>query len=143
MFDLLEPALRVEVPERLVETRAWTTLLEGASDVVALSNDVASLAKERVFGDVHNYILVVSRALGMDTLQAAAWVNDRIAERIAEMHAAARALPAEFARLRIDPGPARGASKVACALLGAPRAHLEWLMESGRYEVDAAVIAKT
>ncbi len=138
MFDLLEPALRVEVPGWLVETRAWTTLIEGTSDVMALSNDIASLAKDRACGDVHNYIIVISHALGMSTLQAAAWVNDRIAERIAQMHAAARALPSEFARLRMAPGPARGASKVACALLGAPRAHLEWLMESGRYEVDSA-----
>lgn len=138
MFDLLEPVLRVEVPGRLVETRAWTTLIEGTSDVVALSNDVASLAKERACGDIHNYLIVASHALGVDSLQAAAWVNDQITERIAQMQAAARALPSEFARLQMDPGSARGASKVACALLGAPRAHLEWIMESGRYEVRPA-----
>ena len=49
------------------------------------------------------------------------------------------ALPAEFAELGRTQKESRDASKVAVTLLGAPRGHLAWLLESGRYETDLAI----
>jgi hypothetical protein len=45
------------------------------------------------------------------------------------MHRAARRLPLD----ELGPRAARDVSKVACAYLAAPRAHLDWLVESARY----------
>ncbi|MEV6971702.1 terpene synthase family protein [Hamadaea sp. NPDC051192] len=133
LFDLPEPVLGAELPGGLRTSAAWRDLLSACNDVTAWCNDVASAAKESARGDVHNYVLVLAHDQGVSLAAAAAEVLDRIAARIDDLTAAARALPAEFARLDLSKAAARDASKVAMVLLGAPRGHLEWLLESSRY----------
>jgi hypothetical protein len=139
MFDLAEPILGVRLPDGLRRTRPWQALLEACNDVTAWCNDIASAGKERARGDVHNYVLVIAQehGVGLDTATDA--VLDRIAERVTDLEEAARALPAEFARLELGHKAARDASRVAVTLLGAPRGHLEWLLESARYRTDSAM----
>ncbi|MFF4417280.1 terpene synthase family protein [Streptosporangium sp. NPDC001559] len=137
LFDLVEPCLGVEVPAELRECRTWRTLVDACNDVTAWCNDVASHHKERANGDVHNYVMVAAHAFGLSDAEAVAWVNDRIAERAEDLRAAARRLPGLFDEFGLTPVEARNASKVACAFLTAPRAQLEWLLESERYDVTA------
>ena len=59
-------------------------------------------------------------------------MNDRIAARAEDLRTSARRLPALFDRFGFSTGQARDVSKVACAFLTAPRATLEWLLESSR-----------
>lgn len=127
LFDLVEPCLRVEVPAWLHSSEPWQELVEACSDVTAWCNDVASRPKEH--GDPHNLVVLATREYGLDEPAATAWVLDRIAERCHDMHVAARRLPLGD----VDPKTARDVSKVACAFLAAPRAHLDWLLESTRY----------
>ncbi|WP_433255065.1 terpene synthase family protein [Streptosporangium sp. CA-135522] len=135
LFDLVEPCLGVEVPVELRESPAWRTLVDACNDVTAWCNDVASYPKERANGDVHNYVMVAAAAFGLSDAGAVAWVNDRIAERAGDLRAAAMRLPELFDRFGLPPARARDVSKVACAFLAAPRAQLEWLLESSRYGV--------
>ncbi len=135
LFDLVEPCLGVEVPVELRESPTWRTLVDACNDVTAWCNDVASHHKERANGDVHNYVTVAAHAFGLSDTDAVAWVNDRITERAEDLRAAARRLPGLFDEFALSPVQARNASKVACAFLAAPRAQLEWLLESGRYGV--------
>jgi hypothetical protein len=65
--------------------------------------------------------------------EAAAWVIDGIAVRAGEFAAVARTLPADLTSLGTDPADALPAEEVAAAFVRAPGAHLEWLLESGRY----------
>ncbi|SFJ21399.1 hypothetical protein SAMN05216275_107100 [Streptosporangium canum] len=133
LFDLVEACLGVEVPARLRESPTWRTLVDACNDVTAWCNDVASHPKERANGDVHNYVTVAAAAFGLSDAGAVVWVNDRIAERAEDLRAAAMRLPELFDRLGLSPAQARDVSKVACAFLSAPRAQLEWLLESSRY----------
>ncbi|GAA3215447.1 terpene synthase family protein [Actinocorallia longicatena] len=133
VFDLAEAVLGVEVPEAVASSKPWARLVDGTNDLIAWCNDVASYAQETMRDDPHNYVTVASRGLGLDPIAAVDWVNDRITERAIEVQAAARALPAEFTRKGLDLAAQRGVSKVAVGLLGAPRAHLDWLLECGRY----------
>ncbi|WP_246082955.1 terpene synthase family protein [Nonomuraea diastatica] len=127
LYDLVEPCLRVEVPGWVHDGEPWRRLVDACSDVTAWCNDVASRPKER--GDVHNLVVLAMRQLGLGEREATAWVLDRIADRCQDMQEAARRLPlADLA-----PKAARDVSKVACAYLAAPRAHLDWLLESQRY----------
>ncbi|MEV4318632.1 terpene synthase family protein [Actinocrispum sp. NPDC049592] len=135
MYDLMEPVIGVEVPPEIAETDVWWTLVNGAIDVIAWSNDIASREKETAHGDVHNYVLVAAHHLGLDDAASCAWVVDRIQERLRDMHTAARQLPALLRPLPHK--QARDTSKVACTLLGAPRGHLDWLCESPRYAADS------
>lgn len=127
LYDLVEPCLGVEVPAELYAGEAWQCLVDACNDAVAWSNDVASRPKER--GDGHNLVVIAMRELGLGGREATAWVLDRIAERCSDMRRAAMRLPLN----ELDPITARNVSKVACAHLAAPRAHLDWLLESGRY----------
>lgn len=136
MFDLAEPVNGVRLPDALVRTAAWRTLVSACNDVTAWCNDIASLAKERALGDVHNYVVVISRTGGVEPVAAAAIVAEQVAFRVAQMQAAARSLPAEYARLALTEAQARDASRVAVTYLGAPRGHLEWILDSPRYHRD-------
>ncbi|HEX4816069.1 MAG TPA: terpene synthase family protein [Nonomuraea sp.] len=127
LYDLVEPCLRVEVPAWVHESEPWQLLVDACSDVTAWCNDVASRPKER--GDAHNFVVLAMRQLGLTEREATAWVLDRIARRCDDMRRAARRLPLPD----LPPKTARDVSKVACAYLAAPRAHLDWLLESTRY----------
>jgi hypothetical protein len=139
MFDLAEPVLGTEIPEALAASRTWQNLVEGTSDLTAWCNDVASCVQDRPGGDTCNYVIVATRSLALEPLAAVDWVYDQITWRSYDVQAAARSLPAEFTRLKLDPPTVRAVSKLACGLLAAPRAHLDWLLESGRYQPDGAV----
>lgn len=134
MFDLAEPILRVRLPDGLRETSAWQAMLAACNDVTAWCNDVASAEKERAAGDVHNYVLAAAHHTGAGFGAATLFVLGRVAKRIEDLQNAARALPREFRRLGMTQKESCDASKVAMILLGAPRGHLEWLLESARYE---------
>ncbi|MEV0592556.1 terpene synthase family protein [Nonomuraea cavernae] len=127
LYDLVEPCLRVEVPPWLHGCEPWRELVDACNDVTAWCNDVASRPKEG--GDGHNLVVIAMHELGLNQRQAVAWVLDRIAERCGDMREAAGRLPLDA----FGPRTARDVSKVACAYLAAPRAHLDWLMESARY----------
>ena len=139
MFDLAEPILGVRLPDELRATQPWQTMLASCNDITAWCNDIASAEKERAQGDVHNYVFVIAQEhdVALDTATDA--VLDRITGRVTDLEDAARALSVEFGRLGLDHKTARDASKVAVTLLGAPRGHLEWLLESSRYCTDSAM----
>jgi hypothetical protein len=136
MFDLAEPALGTEIPEALAGFRTWQTLVDGIGDLTAWCHDVASCTLDKPGGDSCNYIIVASRSLALDPLAAVGWVNDQITLRSHDVQAAAKSLPAEFARLKLDPPTVRAVSELACVLLAAPRAHLDWLLEHGSHRPE-------
>jgi len=139
MFDLAEPVLGTEIPEALADSRTWQNLVEGTSDLTAWCNDVASCTQGKLGGDTCNYVIVATRSLDLEPHAAVDWVYDQITWRSYDVQAAARSLPAEFTRLKLDPPMVRAVSKLACGLLAAPRAHLDWLLESNRYPSDRTV----
>ncbi|GAA2577484.1 terpene synthase family protein [Actinomadura fulvescens] len=133
LYDLIEPVLGVELPPRLLYTPAWTTLIEATADVLAWCNDIASYAKEAARGDVHNQITVLEAAHAFAPARAAGWIQEHIAERMVDVQSAARSMGDALDMLRI-PQEERGAvAQVVRTLMDAPRAHLDWLAESGRY----------
>lgn len=133
LFDLAEPVLGAEIPESVVAAAPWQSLLEGATDVMAWCNDVASYAMEASRDDPHNYVAVAAAGRELDPAAAAAWVVDRIAARADEVTAAARTLPEDLTGLGIDPADILPAEVLAAVLVRTQGAHLEWLPESGRY----------
>lgn len=131
MYDLAEPVLGVELPEPLIRAPVWQALLHATADLITWCNDVVSYGRETT---PHNYLTVFAEAYGLESDQAASWVVARIAERAPELAAAARQLPATYERIGLDAPTVAMADAVAETLLAAPRAHLEWLVESGRYD---------
>ncbi|WP_157407447.1 terpene synthase family protein [Actinomadura atramentaria] len=137
LFDLIEPVLGVELPGSLFGTPCWTALAEAAADTVAWCNDIASYPREFGRGDVHNHVTVLGAAYGFAPERAARTVCERIGLRAADLAAAGRALPATLDLMRYEPTERLAAERVARVLLAAPRAHLDWLIESSRYATAA------
>ncbi|MDX6743241.1 terpene synthase family protein [Actinocorallia sp. A-T 12471] len=132
LLDLLEPALGAEVPAEVLGTKTWQLLRDGTADVTAWCNDLVAYTREE--HSPLNHVAVTARQLGLSPRTAAAvLVHERIWARLEDVARAARALDGEMRRLRLDPVRARGVSRVACAMLAAPRAQLDWLHECGRY----------
>ncbi|RAY13162.1 hypothetical protein DPM19_21985 [Actinomadura craniellae] len=133
LFDLAEPALGVELPSDVVAVPAWHTVLNGTADLITWCNDVVSYPKEAGHGDIHNHVVLARGMYGFDRHEATGWVLDAIVHRAAEIEAAVRTLHAGLERLRLEPQRRAGVTAVLDRLLAAPRAHFDWLMESGRY----------
>ncbi len=137
LYDLVEPVLGVELPARLLRTPRWKTLADGVADAVAWSNDLASCDLEAARGDVHALPAVLARTRGLTAEQAAAAVADQIVDRLEQAWAAARKLPDMLDRLDLTVAQRAAAAQVVKVLLDTPRAHIDWLAESGRYEHGA------
>ncbi|WP_199487128.1 terpene synthase family protein [Actinomadura logoneensis] len=135
LFDLVEPALGVELPALVVDLPAWTALTEATADLLAWCNDLASCRRERADGDVHDLVAVLAAADGCGQEQAVRRAVDQIARRAADVPAAALALADGLDRLAASPAERTSVRRVAAVLLAAPRAHLDWLVESGRYDL--------
>jgi hypothetical protein len=133
LYDLVEAVLGAELPERLLALPAFQALLEGTADVLTWSNDIASYGRESVLGDVHNRVIVLSAAYGVEPAQAGARVAEEIAARADEVLAGTRAMVGTIGKLRLSSAECAAARQVVRVLLGAPRAHIDWLAESGRY----------
>jgi hypothetical protein len=133
LYDLMEPVLGVELPSRPLALPAWQAMLEGTADVVTWSNDIVSYGRESVLGDVHNHVIVLAAAHGLEPSQAMSRVAERIAVLADELRDAARALKATVDRLGLSAPDRDAAGRVIEVLLRAPRAHIDWLAESGRY----------
>lgn len=138
LFDLIEPVLGVELPERMPNLPAWTSLTEATADMLAWCNDLASFRRERADGDAHNLVAVLADAHAFTDGQAAYWTIDRIVHRAADVTSAARVLPEALDRLALSDAEQAAAARVVTVLLDAPRAHLDWLLESGRYDLTSA-----
>ncbi|MFI0482198.1 terpene synthase family protein [Actinomadura sp. 9N215] len=134
LYDLVEPVLGVELPARLLRTPRWKTLVNSVADVVAWSNDVASHDLESARGDVHDLPAVLTEAHGLDAARAADLVAHKIAERLEDALTAARRLPEMLDRLELTVAQRAACAQVVKVLLDTPRAHVDWLAESGRYE---------
>ncbi|MEV5571227.1 terpene synthase family protein [Spirillospora sp. NPDC052269] len=135
LFDLVETVLGVELPARVLNSPPWTTLTEATADMIAWCNDLASFRRERADGDTHNLVAVLADAYGFADEQAAYWTIDRIVHRAADVAAAARVLPEALDRLQLPEAEQAATARVVSVLLDAPRAHLDWLVESGRYDL--------
>jgi hypothetical protein len=133
LFDLVEPVLGVELPNRLLALPAWQALQEDVADLITWSNDIASYARESVLGDPHNHVTVLAAAYGLDPAEAARMVADRIALLADQVRAGSRTLERTIERLGLAAGELDAAGRVLRVLLDGPRAHIDWLAESGRY----------
>ncbi|MBE1535106.1 terpene synthase family protein [Actinomadura algeriensis] len=141
LYDLIEPVLGVELPARLLRTPRWKALAHAVADAVAWSNDLASHDLEAARGDVHDLPAVLAKAEGTTPAQAGPAVAARVIERIEDAREAARRLPDMLDRLELTVAQRAAAAQVVRILLDTPRAHVDWLAESGRYEAGTAVPA--
>ncbi|GAA3119062.1 terpene synthase family protein [Streptosporangium carneum] len=134
LSDLVEPCVGIEVPAQVGESPRWRSMVEASGDVVTWCDDLATGG---------GYAAAASALLGGGGVPGRAgeagagttvgWAADRVADRMEELWASARALPVLVERCGLDFAASREVIQVACAFLTIPRAYLEGLLESPRY----------
>lgn len=134
LLDLAEPVLGITPPPAVTTTPTWQVLTQGVIDLILMTNDVVSFPKESERGDVHNLLAVAGSAFGFDPARAVGWMEDEVFGRTTQILSAAQSLPGEVLRLELDTGAADDVMRFARHLLAAPRAHLLWSLESGRFK---------
>ncbi|AIJ22728.1 terpene synthase family protein [Amycolatopsis methanolica] len=81
--NLVEYAVRAEVPDRLSATRPVEVLSDTFADAVHLRNDLFSYQREvQEEGENSNAVLVLERFLGCSAQEAAELVNDLLTSRL-------------------------------------------------------------
>ena len=138
--NLVEYAVRAEVPDALAGTRPMRVLLDTFADGSHLCNDQFSYQREtQEEGETSNAVLVVERFLGCPAQQAADLVNELLTSRLQQFeNTALTEVPALFADQAV---PVHEQSAVAAYVKGLldwqSGAH-EWHTVSSRYTNDGA-----
>ncbi|KAI0647578.1 terpenoid synthase [Trametes meyenii] len=76
VFDLIEYAMDIDLPEHVVTHPVIKALNEGANDLVTWSNDIFSYNVEQSRGDTHNMIAILMSLRGLDLQSAVDFVGD-------------------------------------------------------------------
>ncbi|SDP97529.1 terpene synthase family protein [Lentzea jiangxiensis] len=120
------------------DLRPWTNgvflyhlIVHTASDITAWRNDIASVAREAVSGDVENLVLITMRTESLTMEQAVRRIDDEISVRC-EDYVGYERLALEQARTWC--APERMALRVVLnGIRSALAGHARWLSESGRH----------
>ncbi|MER7360176.1 terpene synthase family protein [Nonomuraea dietziae] len=132
---LVEHAVGVEVPERVVGSRPIRVLTETFADAVHLRNDLFSYQREvEEEGELSNCVLVVERFLGCDTQKAAEITNDLLTSRLHVFeHTTFTELPVLFVEYALPPHEQEAVLRYARGLQDWQSGGHEWHMRSNRY----------
>ncbi|KAI0351509.1 terpenoid synthase [Trametes cingulata] len=76
VFDLIEYAMDIDLPESVVTHPIIKALNQGANDLVTWSNDIFSYNVEQSRGDTHNMIAILMNLRGLDLQSAVDFVGD-------------------------------------------------------------------
>jgi hypothetical protein len=126
-MDLIDIVERLDVPEALYEEPEFTDVLDAACNVVCWTNDVYSLEKERLLGEVHNLAYIVEHHRGLGRQQALDHVCAAVS---AETR---RYLAGEHKLLRAAPGHAEVLVPYLAGMRTWMRGNLDWSSRTKRY----------
>jgi hypothetical protein len=138
LLDMVEFCASRELPPALRDTASYRSMREAATDVMAWTNDVCSVEKERTVGDPHNYLFVLAQHRDLTDRQARAWVIQRIEERVAEYQAAERDF-LDGSRHEVT-APSTREAVLFCvrSMRHFMAGHDYWARTSGRYAPESA-----
>ncbi|KAH9928495.1 terpenoid synthase [Epithele typhae] len=127
VFDLIEYAADIDLPECVVAHPTIRALSDGANDLVTCAQDIFSYNKEQARGDTHNMIVILMKLRGCDLQTAVDSVGDLCRQTIDAFVANQRALPSFGPK--IDRDVALYVRGLQDWIVGS----LHWSFESERY----------
>jgi 5-epi-alpha-selinene synthase len=127
VFDLIDFAEHLDWPERVRNSACIEELTNIANDAICWANDVVSLEKEIVRGEVNNLVIVIKHAENLTLQQSVDRVGDMINARMHLFEEKLRDLPSYWPRLDDE------IQKYAEGLRAWMRANLDWSSETLRY----------
>ncbi|KDQ61070.1 hypothetical protein JAAARDRAFT_125196 [Jaapia argillacea MUCL 33604] len=82
VFDLMEYALGIDLPDYVVEDPIIKALNQGTNDLVTWSNDIFSYNVEQARGDTHNMVVILMMYHGHDLQSAIDHIGDMCRDTI-------------------------------------------------------------
>ncbi|MBD2138325.1 germacradienol/geosmin synthase [Anabaena sp. FACHB-1237] len=133
--NLVEHAVRAEIPARVAPTRPMRVLKDTFSDGVHLRNDIFSYQREvEEEGENANCILVLERFLGVSTQEAANLTNDLLTSRVQQFeNTFFTELPSLFEEYALTPDERMKVVLYAKGLQDWQSGGHEWHTRSSRY----------
>ncbi|KAI5124084.1 hypothetical protein M0805_003911 [Coniferiporia weirii] len=101
VFDLIEYALDIDLPDFVVEHPIIKALNQGSNDLVTWSNDIFSFNVEQARGDTHNMVIILMARYGLELQAAIDYVGEMCRETI-ENFIANKALVPSFGCPKLD-----------------------------------------
>lgn len=133
LFDLIEFASHVEVPERVHDDALMINLENAANDCITLTNDILSYPKEVASGEVNNYVVVAQRVLQCPLEQAVAFVNNMQTARAETFCSTRELVERSYARWRLDAAEQRACDVYMAGMESWIRGSLDYSYGSERY----------
>ncbi|MGG8405491.1 terpene synthase family protein [Streptomyces sp. 12297] len=132
-FDLVERLTGMEIPPEARACERLTTMADLSSEVVALTNDLASLGKELASGEFHNIVPVLQSATGCTAEEAAREAVRMVAERVGEFRRLAAGIDEVRREHRLTAGGEEAVHRLVCCMEDWMRATRDWSLLTGRY----------
>ncbi|MCB5168783.1 terpene cyclase [Streptomyces bambusae] len=132
-FDLVERLTGLEVPAEVRRSARLTRMADLSSEVVALTNDLASLGKELASGEFHNIVPVLQSATGCTAEEAAAEAVRMVAVRVAEFRTLAAGIPELCHEYRLTDEDEEAVRTLVRCMEDWMRATRDWSLLTGRY----------
>ncbi len=138
--QLLEHALGLELPPRLLDERPLNVLTAAFADSQGLQNDIISYDIDMAEGKVNNGVTVLEHFLRCDTQRAVELLNDLVTDGLRHFeHTAATELPPAFDEYLVNPAERTGVLRYVQGLKDWMAGNLEWaLRPGGRYLPEGA-----
>lgn len=133
--DLVEHAMFLEIPERVVCTHTIQSLKNTFADAVHLRNDIFSYQREVLKeGELTNAVLVFERFLEVDTQSAVNLTNDLLTSRLQQFeHTALTELPLMFQEYALTPIEQTNVLEYVRGLQDWQSGAHEWHVRTSRY----------
>lgn len=133
--NLVEIAVRAEIPDRVAGTRPMRVMTDAFADGVHLRNDLFSYQREvQEEGENANAVLVFERFFDCSTQEAADLVNELLTSRLQQFeHTAVTEVPGLLAEHGLSPYEQSGVAGYVKGLQDWQAGGHEWHMRSSRY----------
>lgn len=137
--DLMEHAVFIEVPERIIGTRPMRVLRDSFADAIHLRNDLFSYQREKEEGELSNCVLVLERFLEVPPQRAANLVNDLLTSRLQQFeNTAVVELPFLFDEYGLSPSERAQVLLYVKGLQDWQSGCHEWHLRSSRYTTPSS-----
>lgn len=133
-LDLLEYVADAPLDPSLRDHALLIDIRTACADVVCWTDDLLTVAKERAHGDVHNLVIVLEQATRSDERKALENVARKIESRIADFEA----LRKKMFAMNLNSHARSALSRYVDGLHHWMRGHLEWGLQTIRYDANPA-----
>jgi pentalenene synthase/avermitilol synthase len=142
-ISLGERAAMIDIPPAVFHSPQLRIMRQTAIDITLMCNDVYSLEKEEVRGDMDNLILVIEHEQNLPRAKAVAHAQHKIAQRCSRFQRLSDQIPDVYAQLELTAQQRAVVDRYVEVMATWIRGYHEWETQTLRYAQAVAVLPAT